>query len=120
MTNPRPLPTCHSRHTLPGTEERFFCAHPQVFATRSIVSYEFCRACELRRLPAPDAPRALPARLIDHRPGSCRYLGGEIGQRRCNTCLGDVRIKVFSCHHPQHAETTLSDCQVCNDFMPTS
>lgn len=117
---PRPLPICHSRHALADTDERFFCAHPRVFATRSVVSYEFCRACDYWRLPAPSEPRRVPARLIDHRPGPCRYLGDEIGLRRCATCRGDVRVKVFACRHPAHAETTLGDCEACDDFDQTS
>jgi hypothetical protein len=47
----------------------------------------------------------------------CTFLGPQTGSRECPTCRGKVRLKVFACGHPAHAETTLPDCDMCQDFQ---
>jgi hypothetical protein len=44
-------------------------------------------------------------------------LGEQIGTRDCPSCRGKVRLKVFACSHPAHGETTLPDCDLCEDFQ---
>ena len=48
--------------------------------------------------------------------GPCFHLGGQTGLRDCPTCDGSVRVKVFTCQHPLHQETTLRECETCPDF----
>jgi hypothetical protein len=50
--------------------------------------------------------------------GSCIYLGEKLGDRLCDTCRGNVRLKVFKCAHPFHPDTTIRNCQSCNDYEP--
>lgn len=112
----QPLAPCHSRHELTGVAGRYFCAHPNVWATNHVVSYEFCRICPRWRELPPDNPRTMPPRLVERLSGGCCHLGEEIGTRPCSGCLGNVRVKVFACRHPNHRETTLKECEVCGDF----
>ena len=53
-----------------------------------------------------------------HYQGVCRDLGEQTGTQACTTCHGSVQRKVFACHHPQHAETTIRDCMDCLDYEP--
>ncbi|MCB1063660.1 MAG: glycosyltransferase family 2 protein [Verrucomicrobiae bacterium] len=50
----------------------------------------------------------------------CRHLGLQIGEQPCKTCRGNVRQKVFACHHPRHANATIRGCQACGDYTPGS
>ena len=48
--------------------------------------------------------------------GPCFYLGDARGERPCRTCRGNVRLKVYGCHHEAHEETTIRECQRCVDY----
>jgi hypothetical protein len=52
------------------------------------------------------------------RPHPCRHLGAQTGEQPCRTCRGNVRRKVFDCHHPRHHSTTLQQCLRCRDYKP--
>jgi len=117
----KPLSPCHSRRELPGIDDRFVCLHPKVFATHNVVPYEMCRQCALWRDRPPAEFRPMPPRLLERLQGSpCRHLGEHTGLRDCPTCQGHVRVKVFACRHPRHVETTLAECELCEDFKPPS
>ena len=66
---------------------------------------------------APTVPRLRP--LPAGRP-VCVYLGEPFGLRDCASCRGTVRIKIYECHHPAHAETTLSYCRTCPDYQAST
>ncbi len=51
-------------------------------------------------------------------PHPCRHLGAQTGEQQCRTCRGNVRRKVFQCHHPRHQTTTIQHCQKCRDYKP--
>ena len=46
----------------------------------------------------------------------CKHLGPEQGLRRCGSCKGNVRQRVFAC--AVHGTTTLLDCKACPDYKP--
>lgn len=52
------------------------------------------------------------------RPHPCRHLGAQTGEQPCRTCRGNVRRKVFQCHHPRHQSTTIQQCLRCRDYKP--
>jgi hypothetical protein len=110
-----PPPPCHSRRTIDGIHDRFFCAHPRLHSRTGLVTKEMCMACPLWREPPPKTFRAYP--LAPPR-GRCRHLGQETGLRDCPSCRGSVRVKVFACRHPGHHETTLAECASCKDHKP--
>lgn len=54
------------------------------------------------------------------KPSLCIHRGGQLRQEKCQTCQGEVRVKVFSC--ALHGECTLSNklpnvrfCGACPD-----
>lgn len=59
-------------------------------------------------------------------PINCVYLGGPVrgadggtATKLCPTCRGNVRLKLYECHHPGHAAspvTTDKDCRACRDY----
>lgn len=58
--------------------------------------------------------------MFGHRP-VCVHLGNAIpgAFRDCKTCGGNVRLKVFGCAHPGHADqptTTETECRACGDY----
>jgi hypothetical protein len=80
-----------------------------------LVTPPLCRVCTLWQQPAPAEFRIMPkGPLIRDDP--CRHLGEVIELRRCATCRGDVKIKIFACRHAAHQETTLAHCQECPDY----
>jgi hypothetical protein len=72
--------------------------------------------------PPPAGRRAAPAPARS----TCRHLGdpiegegGEQATRRCGTCRGEVRLKLWACLHPGHEgrpETTARECSRCPDY----
>ena len=50
------------------------------------------------------------------RSGPCVHLGDLAGYRDCSSCKGTVRVKVFTCHHPDHETTTIRECGQCPDY----
>lgn len=114
-----PLQPCHSRRCLDGRTDKYFCAHPRVMAPGALVSPGLCLMCDLWKQPPPSNPRAFPpppSPSIEQLRGMCVHLGKEIGLRECQSCQGRVRIKLYACHHPGHAETILNECFRCPDF----
>jgi hypothetical protein len=110
------LPPCHSRRELPTVPVEYWCAHPQVHVAGQRVHEGICGICSRWRDPPPAIFRAPPPPM--RRPGAiCEFLGKQIGTRECPTCRGKVRLKVFACSHPAHDETTLPDCDQCQDFQ---
>lgn len=110
------LPDCHSRKRLDGHANAYFCMHPEVHVKSRRVTAAICRGCDYWRQPE-------PGMLVEHatyspldRIGRCDHLGAQTGERLCATCGGSVRIKLFTCHHPDHSETTIRDCLLCHDF----
>lgn len=57
------------------------------------------------------------ATVADDRPRPCLHLGDVLRLDDCATCKGTVRVKVYACSHPAHAETTLSGCRTCPDYQ---
>jgi hypothetical protein len=80
-----------------------------------LVTPPLCRVCTLWQQPAPAEFRIMPKGPLI-RDDLCRHLGEVIELRRCATCRGDVKIKIFACRHPDHQETTLAHCQECPDY----
>lgn len=111
------LPQCHSRRDIPGETNLFFCAHPQVHVRDQLVHSEICRLCKHCQMPAPATFRPEPERIV-RRTGPCFFLGAATGWRDCQTCRGHVRLKVFACQHQLHTETTVAECQKCQDYEP--
>jgi hypothetical protein len=112
-------PACHSRWILHSTQGAVrLCAHPKVSSTENVVPLSICTRCRHRLLPPPTHFRELRPPTGKVRYGSCRHLGGVVGERICDGCRGNVRLKVFACSHPAHEATTLSDCQKCADYQP--
>jgi hypothetical protein len=109
------LPPCHSRRFFEGTQEVFFCAHPLLHARDNVVVKEVCQICPYWKEPAPEQFRPFTPGPPPRPRGTCLYLGGQIGLRDCPTCSGSVKVKVFSCAHPAHGETTRRECEVCRD-----
>ena len=107
-----PFPPCHSRRDLEGEAHVAYCAHPQMHIQDQRVNVEVCEICTLRHQPPPETFRPFPP---PQPRGSCRHLGDETGLRDCPSCLGNVRLKVFACHHPAHVETTIQECLMCLD-----
>lgn len=74
----------------------------------------------------PVCNRSLPYRIVPREKhvrreclmngGKCIHFGEQTGTRQCQSCNGNVRLKVFSCSHPLHRETTLPECATCRDF----
>jgi hypothetical protein len=112
------LPSCHSRRELPGETRVFFCAHPRLRAKDNLVTAGVCRLCRLWREPAPESFRPFVPGMVIVRRGPCAHLGEQTGERECPSCRGSVRLKVFACGHPGHAETTLRECADCTDYRP--
>jgi hypothetical protein len=46
----------------------------------------------------------------------CRYLGATVGFRVQTAPTGLFRTPVYECGHPDHAETTPSECLSCHDW----
>jgi tetratricopeptide (TPR) repeat protein len=111
------LPECFARRLIPGESSKCHCLHPMVHARDQIVSAGMCGICERWS----DSPR--PALRSEHslvspnRGLSCRYFGTQIGLRTCDTCAGNVQVKVFECTHERHIDTTLDECRSCVDFV---
>src|SRR5579863_5857395 len=112
-----PLPYCHSRRNLPDDSTTFFCAHPRMHVLDQLVTSTICKACVLWKEPPPEQHRPFDPTKIIHRAGPCRYLGAQIGWRDCPTCIGNVRLKVFACAHPNHESTTYDECHQCQDYQ---
>jgi hypothetical protein len=49
---------------------------------------------------------------------ACFHLGAMTQVKPCKTCSGSVRLKHFLCHHQDHDETTIRECQKCVDYEP--
>lgn len=51
----------------------------------------------------------------------CIFLGEQIGERDCKSC-GDrtVKLKVYSCSHPEHTDTTIVECNKCPHFASSN
>jgi len=45
---------CHSQISFPGHGDRFFCAHPRIFAPNFLVHATICRTCAYRNQPHPE------------------------------------------------------------------
>ena len=106
------FPHCHSRRDLEGETEYAYCAHPGMNIQEQRVSVGVCEICALRHGPPPETFRPFPP---PPPRGLCRHLGAETGVRDCPSCLRNVRLKVFACHHPAHVETTIQECLNCPD-----
>jgi len=50
--------------------------------------------------------------------GPCFYLGDLLGERKCESCVGNIRQKEFSCGHEDHESTVIRDCMNCVDYEP--
>jgi len=117
---------------IPVAEERLPCRNRENSYLRAIcgpfqnvflqsdnrVTASICRCCSYWKLPPPENPRPFVPGKPRSALGPCRFLGDQTGERECPTCRGSVRLKVFSCMHPLHEETTLGECEVCADFEP--
>jgi len=109
------LPACHSRRLLTANGTTYFCAHPAVDVPDQRVTDSDCRGCPLWREEPPSQFRAFPPLELKRRE-QCLFLGDQTGTRPCKTCRGQVKMKVFDCHHPMHADTTLRACLRCPHF----
>ena len=59
-----------------------------------------------------------PSRGAAPYAGPCRHLGAQSGETRCMTCRGNVRQRIFACHHPRHEKATILQCRKCPDYTP--
>jgi hypothetical protein len=77
------------------------------------------RALELKQFAKDNLP--LYTGLI-HPPrtntGSCFFLGSQIREDQCKTCVRGVRTKIYRCHHEQIPEAHPRKCQTCPQFEP--
>ena len=55
-----PLAPCDCRKDVPGIQNSFFCAHPAVVATESIVASAVCRVCGFQNAASPAGMRPVP------------------------------------------------------------
>lgn len=110
------LAPCHSRRDFDASRGLFFCAHPKVHSKNQLVHAGICAICRHWQEPPPKTFRQIPTLVGVERKGPCLYLGDKIREEPCATCRGDIRIKVYQCNHPDHAETTIRDCTSCFDF----
>jgi hypothetical protein len=101
------LPACASRHTLPGNPSQFFCSHPRVSVTNSLVTEDICRPCPFSQS-TPERPRKLPESLRQRLSEPCFYLVEKV--------LDDSGR--FTCRHSAHVTTTVEECRCCSDFAP--
>jgi len=111
------LQPCQSRRDLRPDQDQYFCAHPRVFSRGNVVTSHFCRGCILRTKPPKQFRPFMPPPAMVHK-GLCFYLGEQRGLRKCESCRGEVKLKVFGCRHPLHEETTVNDCKHCGDYEP--
>ena len=107
---------CAARADWIRNHGRFFCRHPRVHVRDQIVSANVCRQCVSRTTVNIASQRPYPTLNLVNRSGPCFHLGGQTGERKCETCQGEVRQKVFACLHPEHSETTVKDCDRCGDY----
>jgi hypothetical protein len=110
------------------------CSGPGYCASRgrevSKIGYRICRRGDARSVEAYFRERRdeMTTASKGSASTSCAYLGlalldgtGNQAVRACQTCRGNVRLKVFVCGHPGHAgdpTTTLKACVTCRDFSP--
>ena len=102
-----PLDPCDCRKEVPGIQNSFFCAHPAVVATESIVASAVCRSCGFQNSPPPAAMRPVPRHLRfpqDIQP--CLF----VGSRNASDS------HAFDCCHPSHGVTTQEQCNRCGDY----
>jgi hypothetical protein len=111
------LPPCIARRFLPDEPGVYYCAHPQHHSEHERVTAEVCAVCPLWSQPPPASFRPFPPPPLPALRGKCLYLGKQVGTRKCPTCRGTVRQKVFACSHPDHKETVLTECAECADFV---
>lgn len=114
----RNLAPCHSRREYDSPAGIYFCAHPQVFAAGDLVTFGICAQCRRWQEPPPDRYRSHPSGTGRSLGIPCFHLGEQTGLRECPSCQGNVRLKVFACHHPAHQETTLDECRFCSEYDP--
>jgi len=111
------LPECDSRRPVEDAEDEFLCLHPQVVSRGNRVTDGICKSCVYCQSPPPGELVEPEEDSTLRRIGPCRHLGEQTGGRRCGSCGGSVRIKIFACRHPDHTETTLRDCLLCEDYQ---
>lgn len=114
----RKLPKCAARHELEPEVGKFFCGDPRVITKHNIVTPTICRHCNVVSLTPPEAYLPFKLPTTPEYTGPCQYLGELLETRECKSCRGNVRVKVFRCGHPEHAETTVKECRDCPDYEP--
>ena len=96
-------------------------------ATDKIIKEKGIGGCDLRR---GMELRKFAEKFLDAIPGTvdtrkekhpavkipCYYFGKQTGEKPCKTCRGNVRLKVYVCHHELHDETTIRECERCDDY----
>jgi tetratricopeptide (TPR) repeat protein len=112
------LPECYARRPIPGESGSCHCLHPKVHVRDQVVSPTICSTCHRWRESTPAHLRELSQLVSPRRGLDCRYIGSEIGLRACESCRGQVHVKVYRCEHPERSETTLVDCRNCADHRP--
>lgn len=112
------LPACHSRRDWDETSGTFFCAHPNVHTRDNLVRAAICQSCTKWQEPAPEEVLEPGGTPTSDRCAACLHLGRTIRLDDCASCKGSVKIKVFACGHPEHAETTYRGCLPCRDYEP--
>ncbi|MCH7729843.1 MAG: hypothetical protein IH991_25740, partial [Planctomycetes bacterium] len=110
------LPPCHSRRDFDEARGLFFCGHPKVHTKKNIVTMAVCQSCSYWQGAAPKQMRPFPTITGGSRDGPCMFLGDLRRTELCKSCRGEVKLKVFSCGHPSHEETTFRDCTTCFDY----
>jgi len=114
------LPDCYARRAISGETRRFHCLHPKVHIRDQIVTPAICGICTRWQEPRPESLRPDSDLVRIDRGLHCRFIGSEIGLRPCPTCRGTVNLKLFSCSHPSHMETTLHECRLCADYIESN
>lgn len=121
------LPPCPARVEFEPDQRRYRCAHPKVHAIDDIVTPNVCLACGQRDRPVGQLRVLKPIEANRNRPeiarapsrdGLCFHMGGLERTETCESCKGNVQIKVYSCEHSMHDETTIAGCKLCYDHEP--
>lgn len=101
------LDPCHCRNNVPDIVDRFFCAHPAVAATDSMVAAAVCQVCGFRNSPPPASLRPVPRYLRNPRDVEpCLFLGPAAREE----------LRSSHCLHPSHGLTTQTQCNRCRDY----
>lgn len=98
--------------------------------TERVVAVEGVPGCDLGKavgirswawknlLPVDGEENADYDKLLRRAARDCVYLGRAVGLRSASGEETDGKVQVFECLHPEHLETTASQCYWCREWTP--